>query len=277
MRRSVQASVALAAWLLLASVVLGALQTPGRAAGDDPALADITPHRAVYALDLLHSRSSSGIIGSRGAAYFEWAKPCQGYLVNQHVRMQLALSEGQSSVAVLIFSSLESVDGRNMSFKLRQTVDGVVTEELEGVAELDAAGGVAHFAGPDRKDVALPAGTMFPSTYTRRALATMIAGEALFAGFLFDGSTADGAYHVTTFFGPPDNRPVPRGKPGEVEAFWPNRAGYFQAGSDDAEPLFEVGSMVNAGGVAEWFDLDYGSFAVRASLTEIERLPEPRC
>ncbi len=276
MRHFAQAGAALAVWLALVSTV-SVWIAPGWAASGRSTSVQITPHRAVYALDLLRSSSSSGIIGTRGSAYFEWARTCEGYLVNQHVRMQLALSESQSSVAVLLFSSFESADGRRMSFKLRQTADGAITEELEGIAELGPEGGVAHIALPERKDVTLPAGTMFPSVYTGQALATMVAGDALFAGFLFDGSTADGAYEVTTFYGPAENRPIPGGKPGESETFWPNRASYFQADSGDAEPLFEVGSMVNAGGVAEWFDLDYGSFSVRASLTEFERLPEPKC
>lgn len=278
MRRSVQAGgAALVLWLLLGLAALVAAAPPSAAETAAGAGAEITPHRGIYVLDLLRARSSSGIVGVRGAAYFEWAKSCKGYLVNQHVRMQLALSEGQSSVAVLIFSSLETADGRSMSFKLRQLADGVVTEELEGVAELGPEGGVAHFSVPERKDVRLPPGTLFPTAYTRRALGSMVAGEPLFASLLFDGSTADGAYQVTTFFGHPTNRPAPGAKAGEQAAFWPNRAGYFAAGSVDAEPLFEVGSSISAGGVAEWFDLDYGNFSVRAALADFEALPDPHC
>ncbi|MSO74537.1 MAG: DUF1849 family protein [Alphaproteobacteria bacterium] len=277
MRRSVKAGVALAFLWLVAFGALGLVQTPSRAEGDASALAEVTSHRGVYTLKLLQARSASGIMGACGTAYFEWAKICEGYLVNQYIRMQLAMGEGQSSVAMFIFSSLENAEGTGMSFKLRQFADGAVTQELEGVAELGSNGGVAHFNLPERKNVMLSAGTMFPSRFIRRSLAAMIAGAPLFTGVLFDGSTMDGAYHVATFFGPLENRPRPGGKPGEVEAFWSSRAGYFQVGSEEAEPIFEVGSMVNAGGLAEWFDLDYGIFSVRASLSEIERLPEPKC
>ncbi len=277
MRRLVQAGAALVLHGLVVLALLSATPSANRAEGDAGTLADITSHRAVYTLELLQAGSSSGIIGTRGTAYFEWAKTCDGYLVNQHVRMQLALGEGQSSIAVLIFSSHETADGTGMGFKLRQMADGAVTQELEGVATLGPEGGAVHFSVPERKDVQLPAGTMFPSTYTRRALAAMVAGQTRHTGVLFDGSTMDGAYQVATFFGLVENRPIPGGKTGEIEAFWATRAGYFQMTGGDAEPVFEVGSMVNAGGMAEWFDLDYGTFAVRANLKEIERLPEPKC
>lgn len=240
--------------------------------------AGITPHRGIYVLDLIQARSASGVVGARGAVYFEWAESCEGFQVNQHVRMQLAMAEGPASVAALIFSSTETRDGRNMRFKMRQITDGVVSEDLEGVAELETNGmGVAHFATPERRDVKLPAGTMFPSTYSRQALAAMAAGKPSFIALLFDGSTADGAFHVSTFYGPPSERPKPGAKSGETERFWTNRAGYFATDPSDAEPIFEVGSMVNAGGVAAWFDLDYGSFVVRASLSEYEALPKPKC
>jgi len=238
----------------------------------------ITPHRGIYVLDLLQARSASGIVGARGAVYFEWAETCEGYQVNQHVRMQLAMAEGQPSVAALVFSSSETRDGRTMRFKMRQFADGVISEDLEGVAELMPDGtGVAHFGTPERRDFKLPAGTMFPSTYSQRALAAMAAGKTNFEGFLFDGSSADGAFHVSTFFGAPVERPKPGSKSNETERFWTNRAGYFALEPNDAEPMFEVGSLVNAGGVAAWFDLDYGSFVVRATLSEFEALPEPRC
>jgi hypothetical protein len=248
--------------------------------GADPraraAAAEIAPHRAIYLLDLLRLKSSSGVVGARGAVYFEWGKTCTGYLVNQHVRMQLAVSEGQSSIAVLVFSSFESNDGRNMRFKLRQIADGSVTEDMEGVAELEADGtGVAHFSMPERRDIALPKGTMFPTAYSRKALDAVVAGKESFLGYLFDGSTTDGAFEVSTFYGPPETKPKPGGPAGETDRFWPKRAGYFGLGAADAEPLFEVGALVNAEGVAAWFDLDYGSFSVRASLAEFERLPPP--
>jgi len=258
--------LALAAWAL------------GPAAAARAADADITPHRGIYGLDLLQARSASGVVGARGAVYFEWGKTCEGYQVNQHVRMQLAMAEGQSSVAALLFSSSESKDGKTMRFKLRQIADGVVSEDLEGVAELSANGdGVVHFVVPERRDLKLPPGTMFPSTYSRRALSAMLAGNSEFIGYLFDGSTSDGAFHVSTFYGQPSERPKLGGKPDETERFWTNRAGYFATEPSDAEPIFEVGSLVNAGGVAAWFDLDYGSFTVRASLQEYETLPEPSC
>ena len=260
--------------MLGVAIGLGLFGLSGPRAADS----GITPHRGIYVLDLLQARSASGIVGARGAVYFEWAESCEGYQVNQHVRMQLAMAEGQPSVAALIFSSSETRDGRTMHFKMRQFADGVISEDLEGVAELMPDGsGVAHFATPERRDFKLPVGTMFPSTYSQRALAAMAAGRTNFEGYLFDGSSADGAFQVSTFFGTPVERPKPGSKSDETEQFWTNRAGYFALEDNDAEPMFEVGSLVNAGGVAAWFDLDYGSFVVRATLSEFEALPKPRC
>src|SRR3546814_2068806 len=68
-------------------------------------------------------------------------------------------------------SSWESKDGRRYRFFVRRFDGSGQAETVRGEAELDADGsGTAVFHGPERREVALPAGTQFPTHHTRQVL-----------------------------------------------------------------------------------------------------------
>jgi hypothetical protein len=166
-----------------------------------------------------------------------------------------------------------------MRFKMRQFNNATVTEDIEGIAERDGTGaGIIHYTAPTPLVRSMPPGTLFPTEYTKRLLDRMMQGALSYQSLVFDGSTTEGVYFVSTFFGTATEHERPT-KAGAIrETVWPSRTAYFKPGAhDDAEPVFEVGGLMSAGAVAHWFDLDYGSFSVRARLTSFERLPDPTC
>lgn len=261
-------SVVLAASLLAAST--------GGAVG----AAEVVPHRGIYEMSLLAADQSSGIIGASGEMYFEWGEACDGWTVNQHVRLHLSQSDSQTASMGLIFSGWESRDGKRLRFVLRHTADDRVSEEIEGEAELfGASGGVARFTSPAGLELTLPRGTVFPTMYSREQMARAEAGRNTYSATVFDGTTTDGAYEVTSFIGDAIMRPAPgtKGENAKQEKYWPIRMAYFRRGLDVLEPDFEIGEVVNAGSISYQFDLDYGTFSVRAVLKEYEALPVPDC
>jgi hypothetical protein len=102
----------------------------------------------------------------------------------------------------------------------------------------------------------------------------MKAGERRYTALMFDGSNVEGPYEVSSVFAAPQMHPLPGA---EMERVWPVRMAYFPRGGGDAEPEFEVGALINAGGVAHRYEIDYGNFAVRAVLESYEELTPPDC
>src|SRR3546814_6579692 len=95
-------------------------------------------------------------------------------------------------------SSWESKDGRRYRFFVRRFDGSGQAETVRGEAELDADGsGTAVFHGPERREVALPAGTQFPTHHTRQVLNQAAADGALLWTQVFDGSGGQGPFGVS--------------------------------------------------------------------------------
>ena len=241
-----------------------------------------TPHRGLYRMSLATAESSSGIIGASGEMYFEWVDACDGWNVNQHTNLTLATSQDTNNLISLTFSGWESKDGMKLRFQSSQFANGGMIESIEGEASLSTGGGAGSvvYAKPNSAVAHLPRGTLFPSEYTRLMMARMRAGESRFSALLFDGSTSEGAYEVSTVFARPRRHVPPGATVGDGvadEQVWPVRMAYFSLQGGDVEPDFEVGVLINALGVAHHYDIDYGNFAVRAVLERYEEIAAPDC
>jgi len=230
-------------------------------------------------MNLTDAAPASGVVDAKGEMFFEWSEQCDGWLVNQHVSLQLSVNEEDSTSIDLLFSGWESRDGKSLRFAMKHTSDGATIEVLEGTAELTADGGKAVFAQPPGLELDLPPGTMFPTAYWLEVLERLGTDTTGFDAPVFDGSTADGAYHVSSFLGRSEQRIRPGGDADDttLETVWPVRMAYFPLELGDVEPLFEIGETINAGGIAHEFELDYGWFTVQATLQRLERLPAPDC
>ena len=271
-------AIYLALCLLLAGAVLAPL---GAAAAD----AWFTPHRGIYRMSLISAESSSGIIGASGDMYFEWTDTCDGWNVNQHTSLYLASSQEKSNQIGLTFSGWEAKDGMELRFHASHIANGVIVDKVAGEARLSSrdGAGTVTYTKPKGLAVALPEGTVFPSEYSRRMMARMNEGASGYSALMFDGSSIEGTYDVTTFFAAPRLRALPGAGDGEAgeeavkEKVWPVRMAYFPLLGGDIEPDFEVGALINGRGVAHRYDIDYGNFAVRAELEKYEEISAPDC
>jgi len=273
-------------FLLACLVAAGGVSAPLFSAAAD---AWFTPHRGIYRMSLAESESSSGIIGVSGEMYFEWTDTCDGWNVNQHMSLFLTSSQQKSNRIGLTFSGWEAKDGSKLRFHASHFSNGVVVDHVAGEASLsgpDGAGSVIY-TEPRGLVMALPKGTVFPSEYSRRMMARMSAGAGGYAALMFDGSSVDGTYNVTTFFAAPRMRALPgtaavdRGAVADrgaaKEKVWPIRMAYFPLLGGVVEPDFEVGALINNRGVAHRYDIDYGNFAVRAELESYQEISPPDC
>ncbi len=246
-----------------------------------PAGGQLLPHKAVYGLSLGERRSSTAVVEATGRFEFEWSDVCDGWAVNQRFRIALLYEEGLTVTYGWSLSSWEAKDGGRYRFFIRRFDGSGESESVRGEAELGADGsGTAVFHDPERREVALPAGTLFPTRHTLHVLESA-AGDVMSTWTLvFDGSGDEGLFGVSAAL----SRRLPPGAPTQLVSSllsdvpsWRVNLAYYAAEAAAVEPDQEQGLRLFANGVVDEMRLDYGEFVLDADLTELSALPAADC
>ena len=250
--------------------------------------ADLVAHRAIYKMSLASAKSGSGVTAASGAMSYKFGDSCDGWIVENKTALTFAYSDGAPVSTTWDFVTWESKDGLHYRFRVRSTRDGVVNEEIEGVADLDGKGkgGVAKFTLPEAKTLKLPKGTLFPTEHTVRMIELAQQGEHLAERTLFDGTGTDQAFAVSAIIG--KGAPIARISSAAPEtsgingkllnaASWPMQMAFFPDGSEDPEPDYEVGVRYYQNGVADEVLQSFGNFSLKGTLEKLEALPKPDC
>ena len=246
-----------------------------------PALAaDIAPYRAIYSLTLASAKPGSGIVGASGAMFDEWGETCDGRTEQERSHLRLDY-DGEDSVTITsTLVDWESKDGLKFRFNQRRTRDGKPDEELKGEARLDGPGkgGTAEFTKPSAATLTLPPGVLFPMAHTRFLIERARAGDRLASAQVFDGGAVETAAPVSAAIGSPLARTG--GKPGQAlldRPSWRLRLAYFLPDPEAETPDYEESISLLDNGVVRDMLIDYGDYALRVTLDDIEPLPKPRC
>ncbi|HXV26158.1 MAG TPA: DUF1849 family protein [Alphaproteobacteria bacterium] len=241
---------------------------------------DILPHRAVYEMDLDSAESRSNIADVEGFMAFEWRDSCDGWSITQKMAMTVYYSAGESTDFGWTLNSWEAKNGLKYGFFVRRLQDNQDQEVLRGSAELLGEGksGVAHYTEPERRDLPLPAGTLFPTAHTLKVLEEAEAGGNFFWNEVFDGSDEQGLFGVGVIIGKRMQAPADPNALRELAgvASWRLGLAFFPHASKELEPEHEQNLRLYHNGVAEDLVLQYGDFSVRAVLKQLETLP-PGC
>jgi hypothetical protein len=248
-------------------------------AGGD--IVELSPHKAVYDMRLGRVRSGADVAGAKGSLVMEWVKSCAGWTVKQRVRLRLINNEGRSIDTDANFSSFESLDGLSYRFTARNTRSGAVTEDIRGNARIKEKGGAgsADFTSPKGIRYDLPKGAIFPTEHAIHLIRGARLGKSQVFRLVFDGATDDGPLEVNAFiFGhlPKASARWAKRKLTNRPS-WYLRLAFFPAAKSKALPEYELGLRLFDNGVADDFELDYGSFTVNAVLKSIEALSKPKC
>lgn len=246
---------------------------------------DIAPHRALYSLNLVQTKSSSGVVGATGAMVYEWGETCDGWTVQQRFRLRLEYAEQDNTDVSSTLVTWESKDGLRYRFNERRLRNGDLDEEIRGEAKLDGKGkgGSAEFSRPEAATLTLPPGTIFPTAHTLVLIERAEAGDTLVARKVFDGATVDNAGQITAVIGP-KLQPGPTSPNDKLpksllldRPSWRMRLAFFPADSKQEQPDYELGMRLLDNGVSQEMTLDYGDYIIRAKLDDIEALPRPNC
>ncbi|MGK9170062.1 cell envelope integrity EipB family protein [Inquilinus limosus] len=248
-----------------------------------PAVA-LQPHRAVYSLTLDMTRGQRSVIAIQGQMEYRWAAACDGSSFEQNYQVAMVYASGDTITRKTRYAGWESADGRELTYNLSSSTNGEAKEDIRGTARLDDVGaGDAVFKAPSDLKQALPPGSLFPTTHMQRLVEAMRQGQPIFTAGFFDGSSTDGPQYVSVAIG--------RAQPGDPAAdalrrgpSHPINMAFFKVGEaekgkgEGAElPEYELRQRLFENGIADRIVIDYGDFAMAATLDTLEPIAPPRC
>jgi EipB-like len=241
---------------------------------------DLLPHRAVYAMNLVSTQSASGIVAAEGTMSYEFIDACDGWVVENRLSVHYSYVEGEQVDTATDFVTWESKDGLKYRFRLRNTRDGQVTDEIEGNASLRGKNqpGTAHYTRPEEMTQILPKGTVFPTSHTREIVDQAQKGSHMLNRVVFDGSDTQGAFEVNALIGLIRAIPKEDKFPDLRTSSWPVRMAFFPLKGDEAEPDFEMAVDYHANGIVQTVMQGFKGFSLAGELQSLEITPpSQRC
>lgn len=263
--------------LLLAGVLVCPVIHAGAAQA-----ASLAAHRATYDLSLDHVEGS-GIVAATGQMTYQVTDTCTGWATQQQLRLQTVTRDGGPTTLVSDYATLESKDGRHLTFDMRQRSNGAITEQVRGDATMPApgpgpGGGSIGYVLPHRATVALPAGTLFPMAHTLAILQAAEAGSKSLSPLLFDGTGPDGAqdtYVVITGWQPApsqSDRPALAAL-GSAQV----HVAFFSRAPGTISPDYEAAMRYFSNGVSDHVLMDFGTFTMKATMQDFVLAKPAHC
>jgi hypothetical protein len=223
-----------------------------------------------------------------GTYAYELKLTCDGYIVNQRLRLEIPGPRGMV-VSEQLSQMTESRDGKKLRFEHRSTTDGRETSLVKGDALLgDDGSGQARFSEPEGQTVALPVGTLFPVAIARETIRQAKAGEGGFDALFFYGEKVKPPQSVNIVIGKVPKRlttvKIPEGAEqladGRSRIYY--RAGFFEALSKgqvqaQGEPAFEMSSITLDNGIELYGTHEESDGGIEYNITRLEPLPKPEC
>lgn len=274
----------------------------------DAAVQRLTPHRALYEMNLAEVRQGANVSNAKGVMYYRFEPLCDGWEVETRVALRLGYGTGSESETVdtkWSFSSFETFDKKRFSFQVDHSQGDNLLEVYDGdaVRDADTGQGSADFYVPGGEQSTLPKGTLFPAQHLVHLLETARSGGTLDRSTVFDGASIVNPYVVNTVvIGRVENAPLAGILPhrpkaaqnaGEeakavpakldttetvIQPVWRFRMAYFPAAEAAGSlPDFELEIDYREDGVATRIEQDFGDFTLDLTPSRIETLPYPDC
>ncbi len=263
--------------LLLAAAIM-TVSGPAQSTGLNMPFA---PHRAVYEMQLDETATAKNIAGVEGRMVFDIAGSiCTGYTLENRMVTRIVDAEGVEVVSDIRSSTWEDSQGERFRFKSLQYLNNELTDNLEGRAERETAGGpiTITLETPREAQFKIEEEVQFPTQFSLRILEAARAGERVIQSHVYDGSeTGDKLFATTTFIGQEiapgedSDADLPgRDRLAELRS-WPVSISYFEAGaSNDSVPTYQLSFRLYENGVSQKLRIDYGTFALTGELSALE-------
>lgn len=253
-----------------------------RAYAQDDVTNSIVPHRALYEIDLVSTRSGSPVVNVDGEMMYQWKPACEGWNTQHRFHLFYEYTDNPSVKITSDFSTFEGLDRRSLSFSSRRKSDHILLDEYRGHAELGESGGVVTYSIPKDLSHDLSEETILPTQHTAQLISAMRRGDKFFTATVFDGSDETGAVVINGFIG----APVSTG--GEASAPLPTKDGiesrllqsparnirlaFFPEASEEATPDYEMDMVFQENGIIREMTIRYDDFSVRQTLKALKKV-----
>jgi EipB-like len=289
MRQANQATMAIAGLALASAFAMPCwAQTP--AAQTKGAAELLAPHRAVYEITLDQTRSGGGITDMSGRMVYELTgSVCEGYTQNMRFVTRMTTQDGSATLTDLRTSSWEDALARQLRFNSSQYKDTKLSESTQGDASRQDAGSEVkvELLKPAKKEKSIRAGVHFPIQHSIALLAAAKKGDTVFQADLYDGSEKGEKFYATTAYigrvqAKGHNKtlpPVASAAPLDGMQSWPVSISYFDPAKEkqDGLPAYELAFLYFENGVSRRLFIDYGDFAIRGALKELQFIEPTKC
>lgn len=238
----------------------------------------LQPHKALYDINLVATRSGSQIINIKGQMFYEWKPTCDAYITDHRFKLQYEYSDNPALLITSDFSTFEKFNGNNFNFSSRRKRNQDLYEEFRGSAIKDDAGGKVTFKIPTDESFDLSENAYFPMAHTVEMVRLASAGETFFNAVVFDGSDNEGPVEINSFIGKPVNIMTEITPSKELDMTllnnnaWHIQMAVFPTQDKGAESDYEMKMIFHENGVISDMLIDYDDFSVTQKLVALEAI-----
>jgi hypothetical protein len=249
----------------------------------------LTPHRAVYDLELGRASSNSHNAGVRGRILYDFnGNSCEGYSLQFRQVSELDSGEGKVSTSDLRSTTWEGGDAKNFKFTSENFVNQNLVDTVDGRAEHGTSATAVSLVKPKERALDIDASVVFPTEHMVRVIEAARAGKTILDFPVFDGSeTGEKVYNTLTVVGrkiAPDERKHEDAAADEPKLAgiprWPVTISYFEKAkpqkSSEQTPVYAIGFELYENGISRALSLDYNDFVITGKLSSLEiKKPKP--
>lgn len=246
--------------------------------GDYPDKSDIKlqPHKALYDINLVATRSGSQIINISGKMFYEWKPTCDAYITDHRFKLKYEYSDNPGLNIISDFSTFETAKGDQFNFSSRRKRNQELYEEYRGIANISDKGGEVVYKLPTEETIELSSGSYFPMAHTIEMIKQAKAGNKIFNATVFDGSDNEGPVEINTFIGKPVNamEVVKPSKDLDMTLLnnkaWLVQMAVFPVLGDAETSDYEMEMVFHENGIISDMLIDYDDFSVTQKLVALE-------
>jgi hypothetical protein len=242
--------------------------------------ADLAPHRAFYDGRMEVKGAGDGVVAASGRMVTSLERACDGWITSAQSIVDATLEGGQTVRQDIRFASWESLDGTAYRFSSRQRI-GDVEMGFKGAARSTGpAGGDVEYTVPERKTIALPPATLFPTAFLVSLIDRARAGDRQHVGTMFEGAGGTGPQRVAAFIGArqsPASDAATRLGTLAARPGWRVQIGFYEPDSRSPSPDYEIEVLQLDNGIVTEMLMSMGTASVRFTMLKVEALAVPRC
>jgi len=242
----------------------------------DKADIKLQPHKALYDINLVATRSGSQIINIKGKMFYEWKPSCDAYITDHRFKLHYEYSDNPGLLITSDFSTFESFEGDNFNFSSRRKRNQDLYEEFRGTARLGNDGGEVTYKIPEDETLKLSSNSYFPMGHTFEMVRRAKNGDKFFNAVVFDGSDDEGPVEINTFIGAPVNvmSEIEPSKELDMTLLnnkaWNVQMAVFPTLEKTETSDYEMKMVFHENGVISDMLIDYEDFSVTQKLVALE-------